>query len=342
MKISKYHSSKLSVLSFLLIVMVVYIHSTYLELMGTPYEWIQSVVGGICRVANPLFFLISGFLFFNGIQHAKECLSKMKKRVKTLFIPYIIWNIIFVLWYVLLAFLPEVKGFVNSDILGHFQDNPLKIAEFLFWSPANFPLWFLRDLMCLVVFSPLIYYLLKYTRYWIILLLILLSPWISSIFTGLQVFFFIGGYIAMYHTLEEVDSFVTKLVFFIGTLLYAGIIYLAATENKEVIKFSEIILNLGGIIVVWKMYDIIYKGKNLAQHKLWSVVCRYSFFIYLFHEPVFNIIKKLTLKLAGASAPSLIVLYLINPLIMCAISLMVAKFIQKCSPKLYGIAVGGR
>lgn len=68
----------------------------------------------------------------------------------------------------------------------------------------------------------------------------------------------------------------------------------------------------------------------------------YSFFIYLFHEPVFNIIKKIPIRLFGDSEPVLVLLFLINPIIMAAVAVVTAKVVQKCLPKLYSILVGGR
>ena len=69
---------------------------------------------------------------------------------------------------------------------------------------------------------------------------------------------------------------------------------------------------------------------------------KYSFFIYLFHEPVFNIIKKLGLKILGISNSSLIILYFVNPLIMAVLSVSVAWALKKYLPKIYSIVVGGR
>lgn len=71
-------------------------------------------------------------------------------------------------------------------------------------------------------------------------------------------------------------------------------------------------------------------------------VLGYSFFVYLFHEPAFNIIKKAGLMVLGVHEWSLIILYFINPLIMCIIAIAVAKVLQKFVPKMYSILVGGR
>lgn len=96
---SKYLSHKLTILYTLLIVMVVYIHSYYLEAEQYPFAlFLQKFTGtsGLCRVANSLFFCISGYLFARNINNFSEVFQKQRKRMRTLLVPYILWNLIFV------------------------------------------------------------------------------------------------------------------------------------------------------------------------------------------------------------------------------------------------------
>lgn len=62
----------------------------------------------------------------------------------------------------------------------------------------------------------------------------------------------------------------------------------------------------------------------------------------LIREPVFNIIKKIGLMVLGVHKWSLILLYLINPLIMCAIAITVTKLLQRFVPNVYSVLVRGR
>ena len=104
------HISKtISFLRFPLIVLVVFIHS-YIMM---PYhgsdvtasevpifyniEFLLSEI--IACIAVPLFFLISGFLFFYRLQGFNQAkyFEKIKKRFKTLFIPYLFWSVFAIL-----------------------------------------------------------------------------------------------------------------------------------------------------------------------------------------------------------------------------------------------------
>lgn len=53
----------------------------------------------LAHIAVPVFLLISGYLFFNGLQtwNWQTYRSKLNKRVTTLLVPYLAWNSIYIL-----------------------------------------------------------------------------------------------------------------------------------------------------------------------------------------------------------------------------------------------------
>ena len=187
--------------------MVLYFHGYYNEAEPFPVAQAVQVIGsgnGLWCVANTLFFLLSGMLFFNGIESVKGCYPKMKKRVHSLLVPYLIWNVIFILWYDVLQNLPGIGGYINSDMVGSLTKNGLLDAlRVLYWEPANFPLWFVRDLMIMVAVSPLLYYLIKYLKWFTPILLVAISPFVNI---HVSPFFILGGCIAMHSSLEKVHK----------------------------------------------------------------------------------------------------------------------------------------
>lgn len=96
MTITPYVSDKLKVLSFASIILVLYIHSGYHdlpnEIQGMPFNHtLQAVIGGrLGQLAVPLFFMISGYLYFRNISLVRDCLPKMRRRAATLLVPFII------------------------------------------------------------------------------------------------------------------------------------------------------------------------------------------------------------------------------------------------------------
>lgn len=118
------------------------------------------------------FFFISGYLFFaGGVMTGKRYGQKLRKRVRTLLIPYILWNALFV-GFILMHQLPVLRDIFpgtaarGDDMsLWHFIT-----GMFFHLSPHNANLWFIRELMVCVLLVPILYPILKR---WPVTLLIL-------------------------------------------------------------------------------------------------------------------------------------------------------------------------
>ena len=199
-------SQSLDLLRFPLAVVIVIIHTfntNGFTLRGTSisvdnmtiFKEINYFIDGFIRGQSvPIYFFISGFVFFLGIELTKDIyIRKLKNRMKTLLIPYIIWNII----PVLLALFKRLPCFSSlfpnihkvqldfslSAILSNFWDASKGIfiqpetstttSEVVSSNiyPIDVPLWFVRDLMIVVLCTPILYWLLKRTRYYFVLLL---------------------------------------------------------------------------------------------------------------------------------------------------------------------------
>lgn len=89
-------STTLDILKVIMSVLVITIHFT-LPCHDTTYHSMQLYVRTvICGVAVPTFFCISGFLFFRKIKEWDWIIygQKIKRRINSLLIPYICWNLL--------------------------------------------------------------------------------------------------------------------------------------------------------------------------------------------------------------------------------------------------------
>lgn len=335
---TKYLSDKITVLYTLLIIMVVYIHSYYLE--AEQYEvteFIQKFMGNSFGIANCLFFSISGYLFARTVQSLKDVWEKQKKRFRTLMVPYILWNLIFVLWYVILEVLPGLDRWVNSaSVIERFTTQSIgQILYYLFIEPAAFQLWFLRDLLVMVAFTPLWWWLAQKGK-WIAIALALASvfvyPWL--------VYYWLGIIIAVHRwNIEHYPH--SPIATAACIIIYFGVSWMHTT-GLHVSGWINALSNLAGLYALWHLYDLLVKGHAIAHKGIWKYLCGYSFFIYCFHEPAFNIIKKLPVAILGNSPAVLTLFYLVNPWIMVVVAVLVAQLLQKVVPGLYKILTGGR
>ena len=165
--------NRLDIIRVLLTVGIVCRHATTTDLPVTTAAFSTFTRGivWITEVCVPLFFVISGYLFFRNIPpnpQPRWFLDKYRSRFFSLVIPYLIANVI--AWG---CYYFAIKA-VPSMVSGFFGDR-WKEPLFVFWTgPINMSLWFIRELILVVVASPAVYLLVRYTRWWGVLALGLL------------------------------------------------------------------------------------------------------------------------------------------------------------------------
>src|SRR5699024_5552578 len=126
--------------------------------------------------------------------------GQLTKKWRTLLLPYIIWNSVLIL-----AIFFKHHLFVK---IGLGPDEGYEVLQNssvyqLFWGmPINFPLWYIRDLMCMMLLSPLFFVFFKYTKHFGMIILALLYFFvIESRIPGLSTtaffFFGLGSYLAL-------------------------------------------------------------------------------------------------------------------------------------------------
>lgn len=118
------------------------------------------VCSHLAWMAIPTFFLISGYLLFLQFDFA-NCLAKIGRRVRRLAIPYLCWNVLFVVFYLCLSrFVPRLSTRVTQFGLDTFSGAVVKIVS-LTVAPIDGPLWFIRALLLFSLASPVLWFLMK-------------------------------------------------------------------------------------------------------------------------------------------------------------------------------------
>ena len=108
----------------------------------------------------------------------------------------------------------------------------------------------------------------------------------------------------------------------------------------EFVKIPIIIL---GLISVWGLYDMVLgKDFKLSEHRWLATACQITFFIYLFHEPTLNIVRKLIVVILGKNEYGYLISYLISPWIFTICFVFIGLQFRKYLPKVYNICTGGR
>lgn len=147
--------------------MIVFIHAwaacQYVSDGGVEFVSWASVCCHLSGIAVPGFFMISGYLLFRGFSLAKYP-AKMMSRVKRLLVPYVLWNLFFVAFYLALAgFVPRLSARVAAFGLDTFAGAFSKVLS-LTVAPIDGPLWFLRLVFLLALVSPILWALMRVGR----------------------------------------------------------------------------------------------------------------------------------------------------------------------------------
>lgn len=112
---------------FLMSVLIFFIHlSTFYNYSdtGNLMSAVNSLLAitfkeGFTRFVVPLYFIIAGALFFRDYSK-KKYVPKLRKRVKTLLIPYLMWNVIWMIFCIVdLLYLPFPVLCRQREIRGH-------------------------------------------------------------------------------------------------------------------------------------------------------------------------------------------------------------------------------
>lgn len=314
-------------LRFPMIVLVTFAHSyggveegfSLLTSEWNAYEFLRLLISQtLVKVAMPVFFVMSGYLFYANVDvwNFKVYKTKIWRRIKTLLIPYLIWNLLMAI---------KLKTFSWSMFWAYWKPAGSQIDWFgqeqMMTAPANMPLWFLRDLMVVSLLTPIIYILIRKLGLWLMgLLTILYLSGVYAFIPGLSayaIYFFTFGAFLSIRRMDLVASLrrVEKPAYVLSVLFVISMLLTYSTPF-----FSSLMLcfRLTGAIAVFCLASS--RILTLTNRRLPSVVCDSAYFIYLAHYVFFfSFIDTAFFAIFGTSIPALSIHYLLSPLIKITI-----------------------
>lgn len=341
------------VLKFFAIILVLIGHSTYVAIItkygGVSYECtgdysvfykiVSKLVGIIYIFHMPLFIAISGALFYrecNKINFSFENL--LQKKFKTLIIPYISYGIIYTVTVKFIA------GYYNLT------DLPYQIIYgTLFGQDTTQHIWFLPTLFIItVMFYVFAVCGLKKKEKIIGILLVVMSIFYTQItvvfpgvkyFTKLFIFFGVGFLFEKYReNVETINNKKSLLYIIIALIATIMLLKLYHCIDIELIRnFVEIILILGFLVIFLLLSIIISRIPYLVNNKLFKMVGKYAFGIYILADPlnyiVLNAITQLNLISAYTTNLGSILTIIIRTIGNMTLSILIVKFIDKLKEK---------
>lgn len=354
---TSYLSDKIKIMSFACIVLVVWIHTYYTE--GDDYTSLKLLMNfwgcGVCLLAVPMFYTISGYLFFLNANSVSDVYKKQKKRVRTLLVPYILSNVLSIIFYCVLDLVtsnvPAWHAMINNNLLDRASGHGVGYwLYYCFWEgPIAFQLWFVRDLMLLVVFTPVIYVLFRHiTKSFMLTIFGLLvcigvAFYHANPFTWAAGWFCLGGLLAMNEYVSVIALAKVRYLAYLCIVAVLGVIVLDAMYAAGISStfIRQDVITILGVPSVWVLYDDISKRRILCNNRTLATICGSSFFIYLIHEPFLNIFKKIPL-LFDRGEWCITVSYVLCPIAFIIVCIVLGGVFKRWLPKYYTIFTGGR
>ena len=372
----KLTSKTISWLRFVLVMMVLLVHvhpdanpnflGTDLGCLadGTPGQ-VAYTVGVlamlvVCNLSVPLFFFISGYLFYTSPREWNwrgVWWGKMKRRVYTLLVPYLAYNLLsatngyvmsavdpsFVVAWDNPSALPFLGEFWNSTTACVGMTNILGFSMQLYY-PADIPLWFVRDLIVVVLCTPLLHWLLKrFGRYFVVLLGLVwfAVPYLHLRTLGFESAFFFFSWGA-YMSINRKDMLQVFGQYFKASVclyLLLGIAHVAASHYWPEVQGSIKQLNvLVGLLFAY----------NFAAWLLKRGICKVnpflasaSFFVYVAHALVVpRVLKLLFITFSPASDWALLLVYTLAVVLTVALLLGTFYIMRRYTPGLLKVVAG--
>ena len=365
-------SQVINFLRLLLVVLVLFVHSNF---RGVSADWdvfwttestgigpqlpslgavIDFISGSLALLANPFFFFISGVLFFREGTFSKDLyLQKLLRRAFSLLLPYVLWIFTFLFFLSVAESLlsnwtaivhKPIENFSFSDWLLCFWDISKIGSQGGIAAPLVIPFWFLRDLMVLCLFTPIIYRVLRWLASMrkevpILLFVALLyaSRWVENVpglsFQGL-LFFSFGAFFSI----KQV-----KFVDVMRPLKWGGLFF--AIFSWQIDNAN---LMYAGLIVFTVSIATRFLERRKQQNKLGFPLPTFLtdavFFVFAYHTIVQGGILFLLKRgiIVPHNALEAFTIYLLSPLVMLAIGVALYQLLNKIAPRILSIYCGGR
>lgn len=365
----RFQSDVINWLRFPMIVMVAYIH--YFESYKTGQETIGNEVYNnlmilmshvISRAAVPTFFLVSGYYFFHNTEFSFDVFKeKFKKRLRSLFVPYVLWISLFIILTVIMKYggtIIRERSF--DDVWGYFSENgwlnmywncnewPFRMS----WigkplnssGPIFVPLWFVRDLVVCCIMAPFIHWCIKH--FGVFFLGLFLLRYFTGIIPSLpgfsiNVYFVIGAYLAINgkNIIVEADK-IKEYAYWLTAILLPFMVYYDGSYT-----------DVGNILYPFWVFVLMVSYINIAAaivSRGWlrqpASMPKSSFFIYCLHAMfVMGYCGRFMMKVIPSDNWFLaLVRYMLVPLLCVAICYTIYMIMNRYTPKLLAVLTGNR
>lgn len=345
-----YFSKKVTFLNVILTFSIVLLHAKTPERWGLALDRSYPFIywtHAMCGIGVPTFFFISGLLFYRQC-HFSDIERKLRSRVRSLLVPYFVWNALFVGIFFVLSRIPAIHERMN---MGEVFTSPYEVT-YAIVNARYTVLWFVKDLLFFCAVSAAIFLLLKakavsFAALVISFVLVLIEDygyehpvtWFPVYFMGCIVgkfysFTAAGEYMSIAHSLK---STMQRILFILLLVVVFFLLYVA--QGCVMHEKAKFFFCLCSPIILWWLVDLLawrYIGLKFKVKKWMS----YTFFIFCTHQFILNVLQKFVVLQYPPSELVLNVTFLVTPFMAVLIAIGIARILSRY--KFYALLSGGR
>lgn len=365
-------SQKIKCLTFISMLLVVFIHGynlqvRYLEPWTLPGEPLTAtafteyfISNGITRFIIPLLFVISGYLL--AMRDAQPYKQMIKKRWRSLGVPYLLWSALGMLFVYTLEMFPYTRSLVASSKMMAVSDTQLLLHDNAWYYllgrwllvPVPYPLWFLRVLIIYNLAYPALRWCVTHPiakwAFFIVATLMWLGTVNLLLIEGEGLLFFSLG-IWMQKNNVNIDAPPRRLqpmvwgtvwvlacavktwLAFKGEAIMGNSIYTLLPLLHKLVMFS-------GLVAVWYGSNGLV---NFCMQRRWFVwLTGFSFIIYVMHAPAIALFIDPFFALLHYSYGYRILAFILLPISIISTCIGIGALLRRFMPSFYAMVTGGR
>ena len=337
--ISKTNSNKVANLGFVASLLVVFIHLSEPSTMGLSWVCHYMIRHVVAPIAVPYFFVVSGYFIAAHSENPGWWVCEVTKRIRSLCVPFIIWNFLYTVLLCLLSYLN--LGDYSKDLTWN------AVTGIGGGKPALISLWYVRALFMFVLASPVIFWAVRTCSLWGVIC-------VGSVYVGAK-FYVDSSYWKTFW--EYVIPLGGCMYYMLGVFIFKhpNPVKLSSAMTVSLGMFG-IVIGLTGMMCRLYIDDC---GQTMARAMRlvsipfvliggWSFIChcrwpkwiiRAAFPIYLIHMFIIKVVGVVCNKLGVSYAESLfgtVIVYFIVVAISLAIAALTQLYFEKLGKLLYG------
>ena len=348
--------------SFAFSLLVVWVHSYNAELyLGKTEEMAQIcrmehwIGDWISQIAVPGFFMISGYLFYRDFTWEK-LRGKWDRRIRSVLVPYILWNFLYYLGYVIGSRLPWMRDVVGKGVIPF---NLNAMVDAIINYTYNYVFWYLYQLILLILLAPVLYPVLRHVWSRIVFFVALAGMVLADVRLPL-----LNADALLYYSAAAASALspggravveeawnqqantdhdhsgrfgaltgTTRAAIGAGLLLAAAVSYSVGISHALAAGF--VVCRLFAMTGLW----LLVPGDKLPTVRDFM---RCNFFLYATHFALVRFINKAGVEILRVTPAVPLALFLMMPGLVLMISTLAGKLLRRLSPAVWKLLNGGR